>query len=561
MHLRKQVKDEAKARKAKGAHKEAPSKSSLQTVPGWELTVGIEIHAQLNTQRKLFSPASLKEDADIPNKHVAYFDLALPGAQPLFQPATLVPAIRAALALNCAIQPVSRFDRKHYFHWDQPSGYQITQYYEPFARGGFLTLTEDDFADDVRDALLSEINVSIQQVQMEQDTAKTVAQPGGVHWLDFNRVGVPLIEIITGPELHHPATAAAFVRKVQALLYAVDACTSGMEQGGLRADINVSVRRTHGAPTGQLGVRTEIKNLSSFRAVEDAIIAERDRQIALITEAEKNGQSPDEAARAVKSETRGYTPQPGGVGATHRLRGKEGEVDYRYMPDPDLAPVVIDDNLVKYLGLTLGVLPDDERASLTSDYGLSTADAAALMQGAGERAEYYYQVVDAVEQILLLSGCDEKVRPFVANWVLHQLGRLADGDASADTFVDVGCLAAILAYRYQGRITASVAKELLFAVYRQEVADVTAFIEREGLWFDEISDEEYKELAVQALAGEEKTLKLFQKYEATGGQGKYPHGKLQYLMGKVLRSGPDGRTDPQSAEKAVKEAITAFLQV
>ncbi|CAK7210433.1 hypothetical protein SBRCBS47491_000782 [Sporothrix bragantina] len=573
------MKEEAKARKAQARAGVAPAASATnrdQTVPGWELTVGIEIHAQLNTAQKLFSAAATEshgtQDVE-PNdsSHVAFFDMALPGAQPIFQSATLVPAIRAALALHCNVQPVSRFDRKHYFHWDQPAGYQITQYYEPLARGGYVELLPRDgiFGD-------SPVRVDIVQVQMEQDTAKTLAQPGDVHWLDFGRVGMPLVEIITAPQLHHPATAAALVRKIQALLHAVDACTSGMEAGGLRADVNVSVRRTdaEGKPIGPLGVRTEIKNLNSFRAVEDAIIAERNRQIAAIDAAEASGH-PDPAS-VIESETRGWTPPSGAgeSGQTHRLRGKEGAVDYRYMPDPDLGPVVIDEGLVRYLGLTLGVSPDEELDRLIEEYGLTSIDAAALMAlDGGGRAQYYYDVVDAVEERLGASG-DVGARAFVANWVLHQLGKLtAEKAASFDDSgvvslgmtpegrckVPVDSLADILTFRYQGRITAGVAKDLLFAVFRGDVGgdngtSVEQAIEEANLWFDEITPAEYQALAEEALEGEAKTLKLFLSPK------KYPQGKLQYLVGKLLRMGPEGRMDPQNAEAAVRAAIERWVE-
>ncbi|CAK7227834.1 hypothetical protein SCUCBS95973_006675 [Sporothrix curviconia] len=583
------MKEEAKARKAQARAGIAPLSTTNrdQTVPGWELTVGIEIHAQLNTARKLFSAAAATAESNDaqeetePNDsaRVAFFDVALPGAQPIFQPATLVPALRAALALHCEVQPVSRFDRKHYFHWDQPAGYQITQYYEPLARGGYVELLP-------RDGIHGDapVRVDIVQVQMEQDTAKTLAQPGDVHWLDFARVGMPLVEIITAPQLHHPATAAALVRKIQALLHAVDACTSGMEAGGLRADVNVSVRRLRqedGTPIGPLGVRTEIKNLNSFRAVEDAIIAERNRQIAAIEAAAAAGH-PDPAS-VIESETRGWTPPSGAGegGQTHRLRGKEGAVDYRYMPDPDLGPVIIDEGLVRYLGLTLGVSPDEELDRLVDEYGLTAVDAAALMAlDGGGRAQYYYDVVDAVEARLLQSGGGEDdvgARAFVANWVLHQLGKLTAekassiGDDSSGAAASLGmtpegrckvpvdALADILTFRYQGRITAGVAKDLLFAVFRgdvggENVPSVEQAIEEAGLWFDEIAPDEYRALAEEALDGEAKTLKLFLSPK------KYPQGKLQYLVGKLLRMGPEGRTDPQHAETAVRAAIEQWVE-
>ena len=246
-----------------------------------------------------------------------------------------MPALRAAIALGCKVQRQSKFDRKHYFYADQPSGYQITQYYEPFAKDGAITLYDHDgiAADDGK-----AFTIGIKQIQLEQDTAKTVLQPPSNALLDFNRVSHPLIEIITLPQIHHPQTAAACVRKIQSILQAVNAVTTGMEAGGMRADVNVSVRSRHHntwkgtqsyAGISELGQRTEIKNLSSVKAVQDAVIAERSRQIAVL-----------EGGGLVEGETRGWTL---GASDTVKLRGKEGEVDYRYMPDPDLGPLRIDE--------------------------------------------------------------------------------------------------------------------------------------------------------------------------------------------------------------------------
>lgn len=551
--LRKQLKEQAKALKAAGKKKKA--KSDNQIVPGWELTVGIEIHAQLNTARKLFSSAKTSSSEE-PNTNVEFFDLALPGSQPVFQKETLIPALRAALALNCDVQKVSRFDRKHYFHWDQPAGYQITQYYEPFAKDGQITLyARDGIA--VEDG--ESVTVGIKQVQMEQDTAKTIAQPGEVQWLDFNRVGLPLIEIITQPDIHHPATAAAFVRKVQMLLNAVDACVLGMEAGGLRADVNVSVRRTDGTPR-TLGTRTEIKNLSSFKSVEDAIIAERDRQIALIEE-----------GGAVAGETRGWSV---GSTETRRLRGKEGEVDYRYMPDPDLGPVVIGDDLVQHLKETMGVLPDGEVQHLMSTYGLSAKDAMSLMLlDNGGRIEYFYKVLDALESRLgqVEASSSMEYAGLAANWCLHEMGKLpaAASPALASTgelyFTSTGecpiaadTLGDILFFLGQRRITAKIAKDLLWTALRGDVLHVEDVIETENLWFKELSEEEYTGLAGQVLDGEEKLLKDFLKWK--DGQNKtYPQGKLMFLVGKMMREGAEERMDPKSAERVMKQMIQKRL--
>jgi len=338
--FRKALKDAAKQQKKdKNATSSSTTKPNTANDPRlekWELTVGIEIHAELNTARKLFSRAATSV-SEAPNSHVSLFDVAFPGSQPQFQKETLIPALRGALALNCTIQKRSSFDRKHYFYQDQPAGYQITQYYEPFARDGHITLDTHDFPTGAAPAECP-ITIGIKQVQMEQDTAKTVQQPPSTHLLDFNRVSHPLIEIITLPQIHDPAMAAVCVRKIQVILKSVNACTAGMEMGGLRADVNVSVRERNGdASQGPysyhgvmgLGQRTEIKNLASLKAVEDAIIAERDRQIELL-----------EGGGTVEGETRGWTL---GSKTTKRLRGKEGEIDYRYMPDPDIAPVLLAD--------------------------------------------------------------------------------------------------------------------------------------------------------------------------------------------------------------------------
>ncbi|KAH8819406.1 glutamyl-tRNA amidotransferase-like protein subunit B [Xylogone sp. PMI_703] len=556
--FRKQLKDEAKKRKAEGLPMRANSEN--QKLDDWELTVGIEIHAQLNTSRKLFSSAAATIN-DVPNTHVSFFDLALPGSQPQFQKETLIPAVRAALALNCNIQRQSKFDRKHYFHWDQPSGYQITQYYEPFAKDGYITLyAHDGIAKEDGDM----VRIGIKQVQMEQDTAKTLSQPGGVHLLDFNRVGVPLIEIITLPQIHYPATAAALVRKVQGLLEAVDACVLGMESGGLRADVNVSVRRKNNegedsiaadqsyAGIGGLGQRTEIKNLSSFKAVEDAIIAERDRQIAVL-----------EAGGVIEGETRGWTI---GSTETRRLRGKEGEVDYRYMPDPDLQPVIIGEDLLQHLEDNLGVLPDEELNILVEDYGLTVKDAMSLMAlNDGGRVEYLRNVVD---ELLLLKPQDKQTRlgKLACNWVLHEMGGLtsdAEEDssnplqitASGDCIIPARELATLIHHLDSKRITGQTAKRLLVLLFESAkdsngiVSGVEQLIEENGLWLRPMSEQEYDELARNIIENNTKQVEDILK-------GKT--GKIMYLVGQMMREGVEGRVEPQEAEKVLRRLVEEY---
>lgn len=263
-----------------------------------------------------------------PNTLISPFDASLPGTQPIFNPAVLLPALHAALALNCTPCRESRFDRKHYFYWDQPAGYQITQFHAPLATNGWLNLYQHDGFAPLEECTGSEDNpfrIEIQQIQLEQDTGKTIASPPN-SLIDLNRVGSPLIEIITRPfdcpDASYPALA---MKKIQANLKAVDACVLGMEWGGLRADVNVSVRLREGL--GVLGQRCEIKNVSSLKAVQEAVDSEARRQIGVL-----------DAGGVIEGETRGWDAEKG---VTRRLRGKEGEVDYRFMPDPDLAPVFV----------------------------------------------------------------------------------------------------------------------------------------------------------------------------------------------------------------------------
>ncbi|RKF63626.1 Glutamyl-tRNA amidotransferase subunit B, mitochondrial [Golovinomyces cichoracearum] len=522
-------------------------KQNNQRLHDWELTIGIEIHALLNTERKLFSSALSTINSEA-NTHVAPFDLAIPGSQPNFQKEALIPAIRAALILNCKIQETIKFDRKHYFHWDQPAGYQITQYYEPYALDGHIILyAHDGIAKEDGE----KITIRIKQVQLEQDTAKTISKPG-CHLLDFNRVGLPLIEIITLPEIHHPKTAAALVRKIQILLNSVNACVVGMESGGLRADINISVRPRnmidiepqHGFEN--LGQKTEIKNLSSFKSIEDAIIAERDRQISVL---EKGG--------IIKSETRGWTI---GASRTKRLRDKEGEVDYRYMPDPDIAPITIGHDVISYLKSTLGTTPDEEINLLINKYNLTVKDAMTLVSlDNGGQAEFFYKVVESLQSKLPHED-SQNIGKLCSNWILHDIASLRHNEANENnplnmkadgtcilSFEDLASLLFLIHTRKILRKPAKYALQLLFA-YSVEKRPVTLSIilEEEGLLTQNISEDQYKSEAQIAIDQDKHILKAI----LAGNESK-----LKILMGMMLKNDKKGVMDPVMAEKALREVI------
>ncbi|KAJ5953644.1 hypothetical protein N7454_000540 [Penicillium verhagenii] len=528
--LRKQLKQEAKSLKAQKKQRRENEEASRQE---WELTVGVEIHAQLNTAAKLFSRAATSTSAT-PNTNVALFDLAFPGSQPQFQAATLLPALRAAIALNCQIQPVSRFDRKHYFYQDQPSGYQITQYYEPFARNGYIDLFDYD---GIAPEDGERVRIDIQQVQLEQDTAKSQEYPGptSTQLLDFNRVSHPLIEIITLPQIHTPATAAACVRKLQSILLACGAVTTGMELGGLRADINVSIRR-RSETLGGLGQRTEIKNLSSFKAVEDAIVAEKNRQIAVL-----------ESGGKVQGETRGWTI---GSTETHLLRGKEGAVDYRYMPDPDIPPLVIGEDLIARLQETLPMAPDTLLMQLIGpEYGLPLEDAKPLIElDDGARLEYYQDVVDILHKDDLDKSTQAALARMAGNWVLHELGGLltkADETWRSD-IVPAQSLADLIDHIHRNLVTGPTAKQVLAAIFDGDHRPVPQMLEEDNLLLRPLSREEYITLAESVIALNPEMIE-----QIRGGQ----LGKLGWFVGQMMRTGEKGRVEAPKAESFLRELI------
>ncbi|CAK4031756.1 Glutamyl-tRNA(Gln) amidotransferase subunit B, mitochondrial [Lecanosticta acicola] len=546
--LRKHLKDEAKRKKAdaKSAPNRKPSADSR--LSKWGLTVGIEVHAELNTAHKLFSPApALTQDEDaVANTKVALFDAALPGTQPQFQLGTLLPALRAAIALGCKVQRKSGWDRKHYFHWDQPNGYQITQYYAPFAMNGKITLTAEDGVPSADLEGAESLEIGIKQVQMEQDTAKTTTHGQSLHHIDLNRSGHPLIEIITLPQIHSPQTAAAVVRKIQAIVKSVDACVTGMELGGLRADVNVSVRQQ--GTTGHLsyrgveglGQRTEIKNLSSYKAVEDAIIAERDRQIGVL-----------EAGGVIEGETRGWTL---GATETTRLRGKEGEVDYRYMPDADLPPLFIGQDLVEHLSMTLPELPDETVERVQKQYALSLKDAKTIvLLNDGDRLEFLEETVELLKQ--KLPGQENSTTgKTVGNWVLHELGGLLPtSDAWNDMPVTARELADLIAALLQKQITARVAKQLLATLYEtaksQHRPSVEHLIDAGNLRLRPLSPQEYEALAKQIMDENPGMVSAVRDKGQTG--------KTMWFVGQMVRRGEEGTVEPQTAKQVVEKLLAS----
>lgn len=390
------------------------------------------------------------------------------------------------------------------------------------------------------------VRIDIKQIQLEQDTAKSTELPPSTQLLDFNRVSHPLIEIITMPQIHTPATAAACVRKIQATLQSCSAVTTGMELGGLRADVNVSVRQRDDAPgTHQyggvrgLGQRTEIKNLSSFKAVEDAIVAEKNRQIDIL-----------EGGGVVEGETRGWTI---GSTETRKLRDKEGAVDYRYMPDPDIPPLMIGEDLLSSLKGTFPTSPDDLVELLVGpEYGLPIEDAKPLIDlEDGARLEYYQDVVDILRE--LQQDRDQKTRAALGrtagNWVLHELGGLLtkeEIDWNAD-LVPAQPLAELIDQLQRKRITGPTAKTVFSMVFHGDKRPIAQLLEEENLLLRPLSREEYIALAESAINQNPQMAEQI--------RSKNQLGKLGWFVGQMMRTGEKGRVEAHKANEVLRELI------
>jgi len=397
---------------------------------GFSLKCGLEIHSQLNTNYKLFS-LSKTSFQSIPNSKVSFFDVGLPGTQPHLNPEPLFFALKAAKALKSTINTISTFDRKHYFYGDQPLGYQITQHYQPYAKGGELILYPHD-------GMIKEKIIRIEQIQIEQDTGKSIYTEfdgEAYNKVDLNRTNIPLIEMVTKPDFNNPEEVRIFIKKYQNLVRHLGICTGDLETGSMRVDVNISVNN---------GDRVELKNLSTTSAVINAIKYEYERQIELI----KNGEK-------VIQETRGWDGFK-----TNRLRTKEIALDYRYMPDPELPPIILQDNISECLKLPK--LPDELLIQLrNSPYNLSIKDSLILTHDQ-ELLSYYFQLF---KQTVLNSGDDnDKIdSKLPGNWLIHELlGGFTKLNKSFDpNFINVDKLSELLKAIHSDKITKSSAKLLL----------------------------------------------------------------------------------------------------
>jgi aspartyl-tRNA(Asn)/glutamyl-tRNA(Gln) amidotransferase subunit B len=473
----------------------------------WEVVIGMEIHAQVNSRAKLFSGASTEFGGEA-NAHVSLVDAAMPGMLPVINAECVRQAVRTGLGLKAKINLKSVFDRKNYFYPDLPQGYQISQYKSPIVGEGEVIV---DMADG------ETVRVGIERLHLEQDAGKSLhEQNPEMSLVDLNRAGVALMEIVSKPDLRSAEEAMAFLRKLRSVLRYLGTCDGDMEKGNLRADVNVSVRK----PGSPFGTRCEIKNLNSIRFIGQAIDFEARRQIDVI-----------EDGGTIDQETRLFDPVKG---ETRSMRTKEEAHDYRYFPDPDLLPLELSPSLIVDLQKSLPELPDEKKVRFVRDYALSAYDAGVLV-AERETAEYFEAMVAA--------GADAKA---AANWLINEyFGRLnKEGLTVATGPLSAQANAAILQMVAQQVISGKVAKDVLTIAWA-EGGDPREIVERRGL--KQVSDVGALEKIVDEIVANNPD-------KVT--DAKTNPKVIGWFVGQVMKAS-GGKANPQTVNKLLRKRIGA----
>jgi len=482
-----------------------PKKLIKGATGDWEIVIGMEIHAQVTSQAKLFSGASTAFGGD-PNSHVSLVDAAMPGMLPVINEECVRQAIRTGLGLKAQINLKSTFDRKNYFYPDLPQGYQISQYKSPIVGEGEVIVDVPETGET--------ITVRIERLHLEQDAGKSIHDlHPTLSFVDLNRSGVALMEIVSKPDLRSADEARAYVTKLRTILRYLGTCDGDMEKGNLRADVNVSVRR----PGEEFGTRCEIKNVNSIRFIGQAIEVEARRQIAIL-----------EDGGVIEQETRLFDP---GKGETRSMRSKEEAHDYRYFPDPDLLPLEFDQAYVDELAQHLPELPDEKKARFMSSYGLPAYDAGVLV---AERAS-----ADFYEDVA--KGRDGKA---AANWVINELfGRLnKEGKDITNSPVSAAQLGAIVDLIGEGVISGKIAKDL-FEIVFTEGGDPREIVEKRGM--KQVTDMGAIEKAVDEIIAANPD-----KVE----QAKAKPTLLGWFVGQTMKA-TGGKANPQALNEILKQKL------
>ncbi|MET3892312.1 aspartyl-tRNA(Asn)/glutamyl-tRNA(Gln) amidotransferase subunit B [Bosea sp. OAE506] len=481
-----------------------PKKLIKGATGDWEIVIGMEIHAQVTSNAKLFSGSSTAFGAE-PNAHVSLVDAAMPGMLPVINAECVRQAVRTGLGLNAQVNNRSVFDRKNYFYPDLPQGYQISQYKSPIIGEGEIVVDLSP---------TEQITVGIERLHLEQDAGKSIHdQHPTMSFVDLNRSGVALMEIVSKPDLRSADEARAYVTKLRTILRYLGTCDGDMEKGNLRADVNVSVRK----PGGPLGTRCEIKNVNSIRFIGQAVEVEARRQIGIL-----------EDGGSIDQETRLYDPAKS---ETRSMRSKEEAHDYRYFPDPDLLPLEFDDAFVAELKAHLPELPDVKKARFIAEYGLSPYDASVLV-AEREQADYFEAVA---------TGRDGKA---AANWVINELfGRLnKEGQDVTTSPVSAAQLGGLVDLIGEGVISGRIAKDL-FEILWSEGGDPRAIVEARGM--KQVTDTGAIEKAVDELIAANPD-----KVE----QVKAKPTMLGWFVGQAMKAS-GGKANPQALNEILKAKL------
>jgi len=481
-----------------------PAKLIKGATGDWEVVIGMEVHAQVTSKSKLFSGAST-EFGGAPNSHVSLVDAAMPGMLPVINEECVKQAIRTGLGLNAKINLKSVFDRKNYFYPDLPQGYQISQYKSPIVGEGEVIVDLEGG---------EAVTIGIERLHLEQDAGKSLHERHPtLSYVDLNRSGVALMEIVSKPDLRSAEEAKAFIGKLRSILRYLGTCDGNMEEGSLRADVNVSVRK----PGAKLGTRCEIKNVNSIRFIGQAIEHEARRQIEII----EDGGSIDQETRLFDA----------GRGETRSMRSKEEAHDYRYFPDPDLLPLEFDTAYVDALKAHLPELPDEKKARFMRDFSLSAYDAGVLV-AERETADYFEAVA---------KGRDAKL---AANWVINELfGRLnKEGKDMTSSPVSPDQLGSLVELIADGTISGKIAKDL-FEIVWSEGGDPRAIVAQRGM--KQVTD----------IGAIEKTVdEIIAKHPDKVADAKSNPKAIGWFVGQVMKAS-GGKASPQAVNEILKKKL------
>ena len=486
----------------------------------WEVVIGLEVHAQVTSNAKLFSGASTAFGAE-PNTQVSLIDAAMPGMLPVPNRECIRQAVRTGMAIEAQINAWSRFDRKNYFYADLPQGYQISQLYHPIVGEGQLLIEADEKAGIPEDKI-----IGIERIHVEQDAGKLMHdQHPTMSYVDLNRVGIALMEIVSKPDMTSPAEAGAYVRKLRSILRYVGSCDGNMEEGSMRADVNVSVRKVGDS---ELGTRTETKNVNSVRFVMQVIEYEANRQVDVL-----------ESGGTVDQETRLFDVA---TGTTRTMRSKEDAHDYRYFPDPDLLPLELDDAFLSECRESLPELPDAKRARYENELGLTPYNARELTA----EVETFGRFETLLSATAAKIGKPEKaVATQVANWALSVAPGVMKslGDEADPAHATAEAQASILAMQDKGEISGGQAKEI-YEIVLKTGRDPEEIADSEGL--KQVSDTGAIEEAIDAIiaANGDKV----EQYK--GGKDKL----FGFFVGQTMKA-MQGKANPAVVNQILKDKL------